>query len=209
MFEPNAPICAITWRLLPSPTASMTTTEATPMMIPSRVSAVRNRLIHITRQAARAPPPAVRRARPRGFAAALGEALAEIVGLQVALDAGARLRRALVVGAVADDLAVAHLDDALGAGGDVAVVGDQDHHVALAGLVEQRHDFRAAVAVEGAGGFVGEDDMAAVHQRTGDRHPLLLAAGQLVRTVGGALGQAQAFEQGPRAVCRSLAGVPA
>ncbi|MNX56892.1 hypothetical protein D3C86_876970 [compost metagenome] len=52
MLEPNAPICAITWRLLPSPTASMTTTEATPMMIPSRVSAVRNLLIHITRQAA-------------------------------------------------------------------------------------------------------------------------------------------------------------
>ncbi|MNG03835.1 hypothetical protein D3C84_869310 [compost metagenome] len=52
MLEPNAPICAITWRLLPSPTASMTTTEATPMMIPSRVSAVRNLLIHITRHAA-------------------------------------------------------------------------------------------------------------------------------------------------------------
>ncbi|VVM59979.1 hypothetical protein PS681_01221 [Pseudomonas fluorescens] len=52
MFEPNAPICAMTWRLLPSPTASITTTEATPMMMPSRVSAVRKRLIHITRQAA-------------------------------------------------------------------------------------------------------------------------------------------------------------
>jgi hypothetical protein len=52
MFEPNAPICAMTWRLLPSPTASITTTEATPMMIPSRVSAVRKRLIHITRHAA-------------------------------------------------------------------------------------------------------------------------------------------------------------
>lgn len=148
---------------------------------------------------------------PRGFAAALGEALAEIVGLQVALDAGARVRRALVVGAVADDLAVTHLDDALGAGGDVAVVGDQDHHVALAGqLVEQRHDFRAAVAVEGAGGFVGENDMAAVHQRAGDRYPLLLAAGQLVRTVGSALCQAQALEQGPRAgvpLARRGAGV--
>ncbi|MNI54804.1 hypothetical protein D3C73_1097180 [compost metagenome] len=52
MFEPKAPICAITWRLLPSPTASMTTTDATPMMMPSSVSAVRKRLIHITRQAA-------------------------------------------------------------------------------------------------------------------------------------------------------------
>ncbi|MNO95043.1 hypothetical protein D3C76_866760 [compost metagenome] len=52
MFEPNAAICATTWRLLPSPTASMTTTEATPMTMPSRVSKVRKRLSHITRQAA-------------------------------------------------------------------------------------------------------------------------------------------------------------
>ena len=29
MLEPKAPICAMTWRLLPSPTASMTTTDAT------------------------------------------------------------------------------------------------------------------------------------------------------------------------------------
>ncbi|SPZ16163.1 Protein of uncharacterised function (DUF1602) [Pseudomonas aeruginosa] len=66
MFEPNAPICAITWRLLPSPTASMTTTEATPMMIPSRVSAVRNRLIHITRQAARTASSSSARQAPEG-----------------------------------------------------------------------------------------------------------------------------------------------
>ncbi|MNS55458.1 hypothetical protein D3C72_882940 [compost metagenome] len=52
MFEPKAAICAMTWRLLPSPTASITTTEATPMTMPSRVRAVRKRLTHITRQAA-------------------------------------------------------------------------------------------------------------------------------------------------------------
>ncbi|MCY1273366.1 hypothetical protein D9M70_219750 [compost metagenome] len=51
-LEPKAPIWFITARLLPSPTASITTTEATPMTMPSRVSAVRKRLIHMTRQAA-------------------------------------------------------------------------------------------------------------------------------------------------------------
>ncbi|CRM50196.1 hypothetical protein [Pseudomonas sp. 24 E 13] len=63
-------------------------------------------------------------------------------------------------------------------------------------FVEQGHHLGAAVAVEGAGGFVGEDDMPAVHQRTCNGHPLLLATGELVRTVAGALGQAQAGEQG-------------
>ena len=52
MLEPNAPISAMTWRLLPSPTASITTTDATPMTMPSKVRAVRKRLIHMTRQAA-------------------------------------------------------------------------------------------------------------------------------------------------------------
>jgi hypothetical protein len=116
----------------------------------------------------------------------------------------------VVAGAVADDQAVADFDDAFGPGRDFAVVGDEDHHVALARqFVEQRHHLGAAVAVEGAGGFVGEDDVAAVHQRPGNRHPLLLAAGQLVRAVAGARGQAQAVEQGGGAGVAFGGGVPA
>ena len=53
-FEPKAPSCAITCWRVPRPMASMTITEATPMMMPSRVKPVRKRLIHSTRQAARA-----------------------------------------------------------------------------------------------------------------------------------------------------------
>ncbi|MNW12058.1 hypothetical protein D3C71_2096520 [compost metagenome] len=52
------------------------------------------------------------------------------------------------------------------------------------------------MAVEGAGGFVGENDVAAVHQRTGNRYPLLLAAGKLMGAVAGARSQAEAVEQG-------------
>lgn len=77
-----------------------------------------------------------------------------------------------------------------------AVVGDQNDHVALVGeLIQQGHDFGAAVTVQRAGGLVGEDDVSAVHQCPGDRYPLLLAAGELVRAVGGAAAQPQAFEQ--------------
>src|SRR4028118_1114986 len=39
----------------------------------------------------------------------------------------------------------------------------------------------AGAGVEVAGGLVGEDDVGAGQQRPGDRHPLLLAAGELRR----------------------------
>ena len=107
------------------------------------------------------------------------------------------------IGAVADNLAVAHLNDPIGPRRDLAVVGNQNHHMALAGqLIEQRHDFCAAVAVERTGGFVGQDDVPAVHQRAGNRYALLLTAGELMRTVAGACAKAQAVEQ------RGSAGMP-
>ncbi|MNN86560.1 hypothetical protein D3C81_2039920 [compost metagenome] len=52
------------------------------------------------------------------------------------------------------------------------------------------------MAVEGAGGFVGQDDVAAIHQRAGNRHPLLLPTGELMGAVAGARRQAEAVEQG-------------
>jgi hypothetical protein len=51
--------------------------------------------------------------------------------------------------------------------------------------------------------------MAAVHQRAGNRHALLLAAGQLVRAVAGALGQAQAVSRAWARAWRSAALMPA
>lgn len=79
---------------------------------------------------------------------------------------------------------------------DFAVVGNQNNHVALARqFIQQHHHLGTAVAVEGTGGFVGKDDMPAVHQRTGNRDALLLTTGELVRAVVGAIGQAQAGQQ--------------
>ncbi|MNO45471.1 hypothetical protein D3C76_357370 [compost metagenome] len=93
------------------------------------------------------------------------QALAQVVGLQplVGVDGG------MLGGRIADDQAITDFDDPLRPRRHFAVVGDQDDYMALAGqFVEQRHDFGAAVAVERAGGFVGEDDVAAVHQRPGN-----------------------------------------
>ena len=54
MAVPMVPICATTVRRVPSPMASMTMTDATPITIPSKVRLVRTRLTFIPRQALRA-----------------------------------------------------------------------------------------------------------------------------------------------------------
>ncbi|MNZ75829.1 hypothetical protein D3C78_943170 [compost metagenome] len=75
----------------------------------------------------------------------------------------------LFVARVAKYQTVANFDDALGPCGNLAVMRNEDHHMALIGqLIEQGHDFSATLAVQGASGLVGEDDMATVHQRAGN-----------------------------------------
>ena len=106
---------------------------------------------------------------------------------------------------IAHDAAVADLDHAVGMRRHLRRVGDQDDGVALPReVLEQRQHLGAALAVERAGGLVGEDDLAAVHQRARDRHALLLAARQLVRPVLEPVGRARASSSSARArSCRS------
>jgi hypothetical protein len=70
----------------------------------------------------------------------------------------------------------------------------RDHHDGLAQLavqlVQQVQHLFAGGAVEVAGGLVGDDQRRVGHQGAGDGHALLLAAGQLVGVVVGAVGQA-------------------
>ena len=107
-----------------------------------------------------------------------------------AFTAGAPVR---VLAAVGDDFAVLDFDDAVGVFGDVAVVGDEDDGVAFGvQFAEDFHHFFAAVAVERAGGFVGEDDLPAVHQGAGDGDALLLPTGKLAGFVVGAVAEAEA-----------------
>ena len=67
------------------------------------------------------------------------------------------------------------------------VVGDHDHGLSLVDKPPQQpqHD-HAAGRVQVARGLVGQQDQRPVDERAGDGHPLLLAAGKLVRTVSGA-----------------------
>src|SRR6267154_252133 len=77
------------------------------------------------------------------------------------------------------DLAVAHVEDAVGDLGGFGVVGDhEDGLVELAaGLAEHLEDGVGVFGVEIAGGFVGEDDGGAVDEGAGDGYALLLASG--------------------------------
>src|SRR5690606_29710633 len=46
-------------------------------------------------------------------------------------------------------------------------------------LLEHRHDLLRSMAVEGAGWLIRQQDLGIVDQRPSNRHPLLLAAGEL------------------------------
>ena len=81
--------------------------------------------------------------------------------------------------------------------GQLRVVRDQHDRRPSGGVdrSQQLHDVPAVRAVEVAGRLVGEHDRRVVRQRAGERHALLLAAGQLRRIVVGAPGQSDFFEQ--------------
>src|ERR1051326_2419599 len=85
-------------------------------------------------------------------------------------------------GLVPNDLAALDLDDAAThLVHDVGVV--RDHHDGGAGVVdpgEQPNDLDGCVRVQVSGRLIGQQDQWTVHERAGDRHALLLAAGQLV-----------------------------
>ena len=92
---------------------------------------------------------------------------------------------------------------------DVFGVGDENDRAAFGvQLFEQSQDFVAAFAVEGAGGFVGENHRRVVDQRAGDGDALLLAAGEFGRTMLGAVAETQPLEQlaGMRSLASAWAG---
>ena len=61
--------------------------------------------------------------------------------------------------------------------------------------LQKRDHVPAALFVEGGGRLVGQDQPRPIRQGPGDRHPLPLAAGELVRLVEDAVAQAEVREQ--------------
>ena len=82
---------------------------------------------------------------------------------------------------VAGDPPVLQADDPGGVLlGQLRVVGDHDDQPVLCHLLEQLHDLHGGLAVQRAGGLVGQQDVRVVDEGPGDGHPLHLAAGHLV-----------------------------
>ena len=122
---PRLSICLRTASLAPWPTATMAISAATPMNTPSMVSAERILLRPIACAAAASDHQRkgqeCRRSAAPDRAAAGGWKIAERA--TSAAVAGDRRLRYLFVG---NDLAVAHGHDAVGIGGNIGFVGDQD-----------------------------------------------------------------------------------
>ncbi|KAG1081628.1 hypothetical protein G6F40_015417 [Rhizopus arrhizus] len=83
-------------------------------------------------------------------------------------------------------------------------MGDHDDGLAVLAveLLQQAQDLFGGLAVEVAGGFVADQEGGVGDDRAGNRHALLLAAGQFIRAVAAAVGQA---DQGQRDLRIALA----
>src|SRR5271157_1659095 len=80
---------------------------------------------------------------------------------------------------------------------DVLFVRHQNQgNAAAVETLEHRHHLHAGARVKVAGGFVGEHQHRIVDNRAGDRHVLLLAAGELVRVMVRAVLKADRIERG-------------
>ena len=87
------------------------------------------------------------------------------------------------------DLPVGEQDDAVGMRRGHGVVGDHHDRVAVRvdDLAQEREHAAPGAGVERSGRLVGEHDLGPGDERPGDRDPLLLAAGELGRTVAQAV----------------------
>src|SRR5262252_2920026 len=175
----------------PVPRATMVITAATPMIIPSMVSAVRilfrlsafTAIRRIITKDMNAPVPSSVRSRRRFCRR--------------------RQRREFFLGcappghgAIGNRLSVTECHDSGAVLRDVDLVCDEydgDSALAIQAL-ENPHDFDAGFRVEVPGRLVGQQDRRVVDQRARDGDALLLSARELVRMMVGAVAQADEFE---------------
>src|SRR5215213_13995 len=126
---------------------------------------------------------------------------APLAGRRLPVDLGALL--------VGDQAAVAHADQPPGRATDGRVVGDQhDGLTVLVQLVQQVDDLGGHLGVEVAGRLIGPHDRRPRRQRPGHRDPLLLAAGQLIGPVPGAVTEPNPLQHLDRAPPRLLGSHP-
>src|SRR5437899_1827010 len=106
--------------------------------------------------------------------------------------------------------AVAHAEGALPRQRRIRLVGHEDDRstVGHGSLPQDAEDLAPGGRVQVAGRLVGEDQGRADDQGPGDRHPLLLAPGQLPGTVPGPVGEPDLRQRPPRLLPDLRGGIP-
>ncbi len=90
---------------------------------------------------------------------------------------------------------VAEMNLAAGVGGDVRLMRDKDHGDSLTvEILHETHDLGGGFRIQGAGGFVRQQDAWAIGQSACDGHALLLAAGKLHGAMVHARAEADEFQ---------------
>ena len=90
----------------------------------------------------------------------------ELQVVEAAVDAA--VFQEFAVFAALDDAALVQDEDLVGALDGVKTVGDGEHGAALHGLVERQLDGAFRLGVEGAGGFVEDQDGGVAQEGAGD-----------------------------------------
>ena len=91
--------------------------------------------------------------------------------------------------------AVLDVDNLIRLIGYAALVGyDDDGHARFVQVLQNLHNLYGSFAVEGAGRFVGKDNLGLGNQRTGNGDTLLLSAGHLIGHVVRPVFQSQTLQ---------------
>src|SRR5262245_30284986 len=167
---PRLAICRSISERAPAPTAIMTMTDPTPMMIPSVVSTVRKKLV----------------------AMAVTAALRQSTGC---MGSTRYARQAQIF----YDRAVAEHGTATRVAGDLGLVGDDDDGDPLpVEVAEKAHDIGRRLAIEGAGRLIRQQQLWIIDECARDRDALLLAARKLLRMVAETVAETHLLEPPPR-----------
>src|SRR5690554_1277354 len=190
-LAPEERICASTLDFAPSAMASTEITAATPITIPSAVSAVRIRFEISERSAVRIVSRKSTLAL-RLRASPIGERARDI--RHKAID---HFFGRSIVG----DLPIVEADRPLHLPRDVEIVCD-DHECApfAVKLVKEAEHISARPAIERTRRFIAEQDRGLRHERARDGYPLLLPARELIREVMRAICESNALKGNQRAL---------
>ena len=103
------------------------------------------------------------------------------------MNIGHRIRRRIKIlcfARVGHDFPVLDFNNPAGLRGDACVMRHQNNRMPLTmQIFNNPHHHFTAFGIKCTGRFVGQNNVAAVHQRAGNAHTLLLSAGKLVRPV--------------------------